>query len=145
QLQRQTLHEQQQSLEPLVETARQAAHLWQQRWQEQGGQADLVPEAPGSDALGALRQAESQLLAAARLAAQLQGQAQNLGKRRLQQQAQLHESTQAWQLALAHSPFPDEAGFLAACLDEDQRSALQTLKEQLHHALAAAQALQHSA
>jgi exonuclease SbcC len=140
----QVLHEQVQQLQPRVQAAQQAAQSWQQRWIEAGEQA-LAAESAVDDASEALRKAEALLAEAERLAAALQGQHQSLSKRFSEEQVQQQETVQAWQQALVQSPFADEAGFLVACLDEQQRSILQARKEQLQNALAAARALHQSA
>jgi len=62
--------------------------------------------------------------------ATLDGQLAHLERMLAQQRTAFDEATQAWQAALASSPFADQAAFLAALLPAETRRQLQTLKQQ---------------
>ena len=146
-------HNQQQSLdlqrqlselEPGLQSAIQQAELWQQRWiaLDLAAQSALAKPA---DAQAALQQAQAQLEEAQRRQQQLAGSRQALASRLQDEQARLQLAEQQWIAALSASPFSDEAGYLAALLDEAQRSALQQLRQRLDKALSDAQALANAA
>jgi exonuclease SbcC len=142
--QRQTLRERQGGLEQAAAAAQQVAEAWRQRWLA-CDRADL-PEAPAAeDAQAALGEAEAGLVAAEQRRAEAQGRLHGLQERLLREQAEAEAATRDWRDALVASPFADEDGFLAACLDEAQRERLQALKERLHGALTEARALRQSA
>jgi exonuclease SbcC len=146
-------HNQQQSLdlqrqlselEPGLQSAMQQAELWQQRWAalDLADQSALTKPA---DAQAALQHAQAQLEEAQRCQQQLAGSRQALASRLQDEQARLQLAEQQWIAALSASPFSDEAGYLAALLDEAQRSALQQLRQRLDKALSDAQALANAA
>ncbi|CAD5108011.1 exonuclease subunit SbcC [Zestomonas carbonaria] len=144
QQQRQALAEQQTTLRHAADAAHELANAWRQRWQA-SGQAELPAEALVDQPEVALSRAEDELAASQRRAAELQGTQRTLEQRLTQDEVACRDADQAWQAALAASPFADENAFLASCLDESQRAALQALRERLHKALTEAQALKSSA
>ncbi|MBN3855870.1 AAA family ATPase [Paraburkholderia sp. Ac-20340] len=77
--------------------------------------------------------------------ATIDGQLTNLERTLAQQRTAFDEATQAWQTALAQSPFADQAQFLAALLPADERKRLQTLKQQREQDQQTASAMLHSA
>lgn len=121
----------------------QAAH-WQQGWAALGldAPADL---APCAEPALALPQVEAELIQTQARAHGLLGRQQSLSEQLLRQQHEQVEKTRLWVLALAQSPFADEAVFQAALLSDAQRDALQLLKSGLDKALTEAQALQTAA
>ncbi|MCR4508879.1 AAA family ATPase [Pseudomonas sp. 32.2.56] len=146
-------HNQQQSLdlqrrlselEPGLQSAIQQAELWQQRWIALD-LADQTALTKPADAQAALQQAQAQLEEAQRRQQQLAGSRQALASRLQDEQARLQLAEQQWIAALSASPFSDEAGYLAALLDEAQRSALLQLRQRLDKALSYAQALANAA
>ncbi|MCE5362489.1 AAA family ATPase [Pseudomonas anguilliseptica] len=146
-------HNQQQSLdlqrqlselEPGLQSAIQQAELWQQRWIALD-LADQSALAKPADAQAALQQAQAQLEEAQRRQQQLAGSRQALASRLQDEQARVQQAEQQWMAALSVSPFSDEAGYLAALLDEAQRSTLQQLRQRLDKALSDAQALVNAA
>lgn len=146
-------HNQQQSLdlqrrlselEPGLQSAIQQAELWQQRWIALD-LADQTALTKPADAQAALQHAQAQLEEAQRRQQQLAGSRQALASRLQDEQARLQLAEQQWIAALSASPFSDEAGYLAALLDEAQRSALQQLRQRLDKALSDAQALVNAA
>jgi exonuclease SbcC len=140
----QSLMQQQVPLEHAAGLARDVAAQWQQRWQT-AGHDDLAALAPFTDAATTLAQAESQVTDAQQQRARLQGNQAALEQQLTNQRHALADAAQAWQSALQHSPFDDEAGWRAACLDEHERAALQALKNELQHAATEAQAVHRSA
>ncbi|MFG0721864.1 SbcC/MukB-like Walker B domain-containing protein [Pseudomonas sp. GLN_6] len=146
-------HNQQQSLdlqrqlselEPGLQSAIQQAELWQQRWIA----LDLAVQsalAKPADAQAALQQAQAQLEEAQRRQQQLAGSRQALASRLQDEQARVQQAEKQWVAALSVSPFSDEAGYLAALLDEAQRSTLQQLRQRLDKALSDSQALANAA
>ncbi|WP_422911435.1 SbcC/MukB-like Walker B domain-containing protein [Pseudomonas sp. MAC6] len=146
-------HNQQQSLdlqrqlselEPGLQRATQQEELWQQRWIALD-LADQSALAKPADAQSALQQAQTQLEEAQRRQQQLAGSRQALASRLQDEQARMQQAEQHWVAALSVSPFSDEAGYLAALLDEGQRSTLQQLRQRLDKALSDAQALANAA
>jgi exonuclease SbcC len=144
QTQCQQLERQLSELDHGLQSAVQLAQLWQQRWAALGladPQALVVP----ADAHTALQQAQVQLEEAQRRQQQLAGSRQALISRLEDEQLRLQQAEQQWSAALSASPFSDEAGYLAALLDEAQRAALQQLRQRLDKALSDAQALASAA
>jgi len=146
-------HNQQQSLdlqrqlselEPGLQSAIQQAELWQQRWIALD-LADQSALAKLADAQAALQHAQARLEEAQRRQQQLAGSRQALASRLQDEQARLQLAEQQWIAALSASPFSDEASYLAALLDEGQRSTLQQLRQRLDKALSDAQALANAA
>ncbi|WNF45871.1 SbcC/MukB-like Walker B domain-containing protein [Pseudomonas sp. SG20056] len=146
-------HNQQQSLdlqrelselEHGLQSATQQAELWQQRWAalDLADQSALTKLA---DAQAALQQVQAQLEETQRYQQQLAGSRQALASRLQDEQARLQLAEQQWAAALSNSPFSDEVGYLAALLDEAQRSTLQLLRHRLDKALSDAQALVNAA
>ncbi|MCJ1880248.1 MULTISPECIES: AAA family ATPase [Pseudomonas] len=130
--------------EQAARTAQQLAAQWQQRWQAAGFDARLplvIHVAPQQ----ALVQAEEQLAAAQRQADALRGREQSLSERQEQEQARLAEHLASWQQALAASPFVDESTYLAALLDDAQRSELSQLRQRLETAITEAVTLRAAA
>ncbi|MDP2748292.1 SbcC/MukB-like Walker B domain-containing protein [Pseudomonas sp.] len=127
-----------------LQAAVQQAALWQQRW-DALGLADQPASAKPADAQAALQQAQIQLEETQRRQQQLAGSRQALASRLQDDQARLQQTEQQWTTALSASPFGDEAAYLAALLDETQRTALQQLRQRLDKALSDAQALASAA
>jgi len=127
-----------------LQAAVQLAQLWQQRWSALG-LVDQSTLAKPVDAQAALQQAQVQLEEAQRRQQQLAGSRQALASRLQDDQARLQQTGQQWTTALSASPFGDEAAYLAALLDETQRTALQQLRQRLDKALSDAQALASAA
>lgn len=124
--------------------ARQIAAQWQQRWQAAEFDA-RQPLAIHAAPQQALVQAEEQLASAQRQADALQGREQLLAERLEQEQARLKERLAGWQQALAASPFADESAYLAALLDDAQRSELSQLRQRLETAITEAVTLRAAA
>ncbi|RRA36419.1 exonuclease subunit SbcC, partial [Cronobacter sakazakii] len=61
----------------------------------------------------------------------LEAQWQTLGAQLLQERARYQSAVQAFEAALAASPFADKAAFLAALLDDATRSHLEAQKQRL--------------
>ncbi|MVW75102.1 AAA family ATPase [Pseudomonas xionganensis] len=146
-------HNQQQSLdlqrqlselEHGLQAAAQQAEHWQQRWSALD-LADQPALAKPADTQAALQQAQLQLEEAQRRQQQLAGSRQALASRLQDEQARLQQTEQQWVVALADSPFKAEADYLAALLDEAQRTALQQLRQRLDKTLSDAQALARAA
>ena len=146
-------HNQQQSLdlqrqlselEHGLQAAVQQAQLWQQRWSVLD-LADQSALAKPADVQAALQQAQVQLEEAQRRQQQLAGSRQALASRLQEEQLRLQQVEQQWTAALLASPFNAEAAYLAALLDEAQRTALQQLRQRLDKALSDAQALASAA
>jgi DNA repair protein SbcC/Rad50 len=127
-----------------LQAAVQQAQLWRQRWTALD-LADQPTLAKPADAEAALQQAQVQLEDVQRRQQQLAGSHQELTSRLLGDQARLQQAEQQWTAALAASPFNAEADYLAALLDEAQRTALQQLRQRLDKALSDAQALASAA
>ncbi|MBU0903274.1 MAG: AAA family ATPase [Gammaproteobacteria bacterium] len=127
-------------LEHGLQSAAQVAQHWQQRWVALE-LADQPALAKPADVQAALQQAQVQLEDVQRRQQQLAGSRQALVSRLQDEQARLQQAEQQWTAALSASPFNDEAGYLAALLDEAQRVALQHLRQRLDKALSDAQAL----
>ncbi|WP_263145138.1 AAA family ATPase [Pseudomonas sp. RIT-PI-AD] len=141
----QSLAERQVRLDTEAETARQQAERWHGRWAEAGRPASPGAATDTEAPAQALAGAEAQLLAAERRDAQLQGEQRSLQRTLERQHGEAQAAAQVWQDALAASPFADAAAFLAACLDEPERLALQTRKDALQRTLGDAQALRTAA
>lgn len=120
------------------------AQQWRQRWQAAGFEVPAELPADG-DPQAALLSAESRLSTAQRQADALQGSEQTLLQRLEQEQARLAQCLAAWQQALVQSPFADEAAYLAALLDDTQRSELGALKQRLENAITEAVTLRAAA
>ncbi|KFX69783.1 chromosome segregation protein SMC [Pseudomonas taeanensis MS-3] len=144
QQQAQQLDAQQRDAEHGLTLSRDLHGHWQQRWSAlQAAELELL--AAVADPLLALQQCEAQLSSAQSRQEQLHGTQQTQAERLIEDRHNLQAKTRQWADALAASPFVDEAGFLAALLDEQQHSALVHLKEKLDRALTEAQALKASA
>lgn len=124
--------------------ARDVAQQWSQRWQT-AGFAALPALAPSDDPQRALLDAESRLNAAQRQADALQGREHTVLERLEQEEVRLAERLTLWQKALEQSPFIDEPAYLAALLDDTQRSELGALKQRLETAITEAAALRAAA
>ncbi|BBF85361.1 exonuclease SbcC [Aquitalea magnusonii] len=152
QQQQQAMQRLEQQLARLEVQARQAAaqcdewqHYWQQLALPEPSAAANTAMAELADITTQLEACQQQRTALAAALAQLQGQQQQVAEDVRQQERQLAEVAQQWQLALQHSPFADEAAFTAACLPESQRTALQTMQQGLDRALQQAEALLQAA
>ncbi|PSJ43695.1 chromosome segregation protein SMC [Zobellella endophytica] len=132
------LERQRQQLAGELRDAERHWQRWQQDWQALGG-AEREPVST-DDALAAASEAEVRLQAL-----NAEHHRQNAVLEREQQQraeleCELVEGGRQWQQALADSPFADEAAFIAARLDEEERDRLQarlkSLEQGLERALA---------
>ncbi len=130
--------------EQAARAAQQVAEQWQQRWRAAGFEP-RQPLANHPAAPQALLQAEEHLAAAQRQADALQGREQSLVERVEQEQVRLAERLASWQHALAASPFADESAYLAALLDDVQRSELTQLRQRLETAITEAVTLRDAA
>ena len=140
---RQALAQQLPALQHQASEADRQAQQWQARWQEAGGEpvtGELMEQAAAR-----LEAAQAGWESAERRCLELRITLDGIA----QQQLALHEAEQTaaqqWQAALAGSPFADEAAFLAASLEDEQRERLQALKQRLEKAQTEARALQASA
>lgn len=123
----------------LDEAQAQAEH-WQQRWQAAGAPSlDVV--VPAADPQQALREAAERLAATQRERDGLAGNEQAQIALLAREQQRLQSCWQAWQEALASSPFADQAAFEAAVLSDDERQRLLQLKADLERAHTQATAL----
>lgn len=124
------------------------AHSQLQQWQQWWGQLAL-PDQPAlplaADAAAQLESCQQQRADLAAKLAQLQGQQLQRQQDQAEQQALLRSTDAQWQQALASSPFADEHAFVAACLPDAQREALQSMQQQLDKAVQQAEALLLSA
>ncbi|MBB3260690.1 exonuclease SbcC [Paraburkholderia bannensis] len=110
-----------------VETAAAASvrdNLTASLFYDDDGDADGDASPESFDASATLAEHLTRQLAA------LDGQLTHLERTLAQQRTTLDEAAKAWQAALEHSPFADQARFLEALLPGDQRKHLQTLKQQ---------------
>jgi len=127
-----------------VNAAKQVENTWQQCWQETGAapQAALAdstqPEADLAACTAQISSLQEQI-------SQQKGREITLQKRRQEHEEQQQSASSAWQSALAASPFADEAAYIAARLEDDQRNALSALKQQLDNSLISANTLLSSA
>lgn len=117
----------------VVEAAEREAALWQQRWQALG-EAELAPPESGADPQADLRETEVGLHAARQQADELGGRLRSLEEQWEQLRRQCTVSAETWRQQLAQSPFADEEAFLAALLDEPERTRLQELHQRLEQA-----------
>ncbi|WP_107852755.1 SbcC/MukB-like Walker B domain-containing protein [Oceanimonas marisflavi] len=130
------LKEERQQLATALGEAATMLNRWQQR-----GQALALPDnepVTAANPLVAANEAETRL---ATLNNELQRQHALLEQEQEQQaalQQELSEAQTRWQQALAESPFADEAAFLAAHLEDDERRLLQARLQALQQALALA-------
>ncbi|WFC63765.1 exonuclease subunit SbcC [Pseudomonas sp. REST10] len=139
----QLLEQKHEAQRQLDEDQAQAAQ-WLQRWQATGV-ADLAEPAPVSDSRQAWREAAERLAAAQRERDGLAGSEQAQVALQARLQARLDDCQQAWQQALAGSPFADQAAFEAALLGDDERQRLLQLKADLERAHTQAATLQAAA
>ncbi|MDP3813637.1 exonuclease subunit SbcC [Pseudomonas sp.] len=136
--------------EQLAEQQRQVAHaleqarLWQQRCADYG-QALVADASSAVDPDTALQQLQAEFERAQQQLGQLQGVLLTQQQRCRTEQEQAQHAQQAWLNALAASPFTDQAAFLAAVLDDQQRQQLDELQARLTKALSDAQALKADA
>ncbi|PHV01595.1 exonuclease subunit SbcC [Iodobacter sp. BJB302] len=127
-----------------VNAAEEAKNTWQKCWQDTGAAAQApLPASPQPAAdlaacISHINRLQEQIN-------QQKGREITLQKRRQEHEEQLQHASRAWQAALAASPFADEAAFMAARLEDDQRNALSALKQQLDTALISASTLLSSA
>ncbi|MBD9397520.1 AAA family ATPase [Pseudomonas sp. PDM11] len=140
---RQALAHQLPALQHQATEAEKQAQQWQTRWQQADGEplaAALMEQATArfEAAQASWESAERRCL---ELRITLEGIARQHQALREAEQA----AAQQWQTALAGSPFADEAEFLGASLDDEQREKLQALKQRLEKAQTEARALQASA
>ena len=127
----------------LDEAQAQAEH-WQQRWQAAGAPS-LVEPTPVAKPEQALREASERLAATQRERDGLSGREQGQEALLARAQARQAECLQAWQQALANSPFADQAAFEAAVLADDERQRLVQLKADLERIHTQATTLQAAA
>ncbi|WP_445939893.1 exonuclease subunit SbcC [Pseudomonas sp.] len=127
-----------------LQAAVQLAQHWQQRWVVLD-LADQPALAKPADMQAGLQHVQVQLEELQRRQQQLAGSRQALASRHQEEQLRLQQAEKQWAAALSASPFNDEAGYLAALLDEAQRVALQQLRQRLDKALSDAQALASAA
>ncbi|MFP6848966.1 MAG: AAA family ATPase [Pseudomonas sp.] len=142
----QLLHELQERLRDEqhgLSSSQEVAELWQQRLHQQVLPA-LPALPPVADARERLAAAQQGYDDAVQTVSALQGKQQTLGELLSQAQTALDQQQQAWDAALALSPFADEATYQAALLSDEQQAQLSSLKERLEKALTEAQALQLS-
>ncbi|MGE8498196.1 MAG: AAA family ATPase [Pseudomonas sp.] len=140
---RQVLAQQLPGLQHQVQEADKQAQQWLARWITAGGAPFEATHREQAEAQ--LDAAQAAWSAAERRCLELRIALDGL----VQRQAGLREAEQAaaqhWQAALAGSPFQDEAGFLAAVLDDAQREQLLALRQRLDKARTEAQALHGAA
>ena len=142
----QQLHERECEAQRQLDEAQAQVEQWQQRWQE-AGVPSLEERAPAANPQQALREATEQLAVTQRERDGLIGREQVQADLLAREQHRLQASQQAWQQALASSPFADQAAFEAAVLTDNERLRLTQLKAELERThtqattlLAAAQA-----
>ncbi|WP_342244118.1 AAA family ATPase [Pseudomonas sp. OTU5201] len=123
-----------------LEIAREQARLWLGRWQA-SGHSGQAPLSPVDDPQNALADVQAELDAAQQRLNQLKGTERSQDQRVHEARQQLHLQLDAWRQGLGASPFSDEAAFLAAVLDEAERSALQELQQRLSRELGDAEVL----
>ncbi len=129
----QQLRERQREAQRQLDEARTQAEHWQQRWQETGVQSPAEP-APAVNPQQALHEAVERLATTQRERDGLAGSEQAQVALQARMQARQAECHQAWQQALASSPFTDQAAFEAAVLADDERQRLTQLKADLERA-----------
>jgi exonuclease SbcC len=101
----------------------------------QNSDADLIPAEMGTTASGelnlsnALARCNEEVARLSQALAALQGRQTQLASNLAQQQKTLADAVTVWQSALAASPFPDLAAFIAALLPLEERQRLVQLKE----------------
>jgi DNA repair protein SbcC/Rad50 len=127
-----------------AKAAEQLEQTWQRCWQETGAAAQ-VPLADSQQPDADLAACTTQISNQEEQISQQKGREITLQKRRQEHEEQQKNASSAWQAALAASPFQDEAAFMAARLEDDQRSVLSALKQQLDTALITANTLVSSA
>ena len=127
----------------LDEAQAQAEH-WQQRWQAAGSPSLQAPVA-AAEPQQALREAAERLAATQRERDGLAGNEQAQIALLAREQQRLQSCWQAWQEALASSPFADQVAFETAVLSEDERQRLLQLKADLERAHTQAMTLQAAA
>lgn len=119
------------------EAADAEAAEWESRWEKLQEIRDTAvaerPE-PGDDAAAALARCAERISRLAADLAALHGRRQQLEQTLTDQRNALLTATEAWQSALAASPFADRETFLAALLPADERQRLQQLKDSLQQA-----------
>ncbi|AOE83710.1 AAA family ATPase [Pseudomonas sp. TCU-HL1] len=120
--------------------AREQARLWLGRWQA-SGQPAQAPLAPADDPQAALTAVQAELESTQQRLNQLKGTEQSQSQRAQEARHQLQLQLDAWRQGLSVSPFADEAAFLAALLDDAERTALQDLQQRLKRDLSDAEAL----
>lgn len=125
----------------VMQQAQEQAQNWLDRWAEQG-EDDRAGLAPVAQPHEPLQRLQSAWQPAQQQRDQLHGQLQTVRKRIEDEQQEQLAQADAWQAGLAASPFSDEAAFLAALLDDEQRQQLRELQKQLTHDITAAQALE---
>ena len=129
-----------------------AAQAQATHWSEQQANLGLLrstgkigqnqnPETMTDDPASALARCAEAIAELARQLAAQQGRQTQLDANLAQQQKALTEATNAWQAALATSPFADLAAYNAALLPADERRRLLQLKEALQLAKQQAEAV----
>ncbi|WP_374422575.1 AAA family ATPase [Chromobacterium sp.] len=117
---------------------------WDARWRLLGLPDDAPPPLADDDA-AAWRAAVAVCEELAGARAQNQGGLEHLSQLAERQGLQAESAAQAWQQALAASPFADEAAFLAAALPEAERERLRALARELEQERLRAAALRQQA
>jgi exonuclease SbcC len=113
-----------------LETLRQQSQHWQSRWTELNV-PQMAPWAPVTNAAAELPRASTAYEQSTRSLLARDGQLLAARQQLTDAGAAQQQAQHVWQEMLQQSPFADEAAFLAAILDNVQRSALQSLQAQL--------------
>ncbi|MGE8362658.1 exonuclease subunit SbcC [Pseudomonas sp.] len=140
---RQALAQQVPGLTYQVQEADKQAQQWLARWQEAGGEPFAATPLEQADTQ--LDDAQAAWATAERRGLELRIALDGLGQRQVALAQAEQVAAQHWQTALAGSPFHDEAGFLAALLDDALRDQLLALRQRLEKARTEAQALHAAA
>ncbi|STQ89359.1 exonuclease subunit SbcC [Iodobacter fluviatilis] len=127
-----------------VKAAEQLEQTWQRCWQETGA-APQAAQANSTQPEADLAACTVQISSLQEQISQQKGREITLQKRMQEHEEQLQHASSTWQAALAASPFQDEAAFMAARLEDDQRNVFSALKQQLDTALITANTLLGSA
>ncbi|XZG69074.1 AAA family ATPase [Chitinibacteraceae bacterium HSL-7] len=118
--------------------------VWQTRWDKLAVPAPLQEATiVASEAL--LEQYATQVEQLTSQIATLQGQEAQLSADWQTQQQECEATKATWLVALAHTPFTDQAAFVQALLPAETRQQLLALRQQLQQALERSQAVQQTA
>ena len=113
-----------------LDALRQQSQQWQTRWTELNAQ-QMAPWAPVANAAAELPRACTAYEQSTRSLLALDGQLLAARQQLTDAGTTQQQAQHVWQEMLLQSPFADEAAFLAAILDNVQRSALQSLQARL--------------